>query len=265
MISAVVLTKNEEENIVDCLESVSFCEEIIVVDDYSEDRTIGVIRRIGEIREKTKIFSRHLDGDFAGQRNFGLKKAKGEWILFVDADERVTPELAREIREIGEIRGIRGIGGFYIKRRDFLFGRWLKYGEIRNIKFIRLISRASLQVRKGAGHWERRVHERLGALGTLGTLGTLKEPLLHYPHQTVSGFLREINFYTDLNAQEFYEQEKRLPRGLAIVIYPLVKFMQNYFLKLGFLDGMAGFLQASFMSFHSFLTRGKLWEMHNHD
>ena len=161
-----------------------------------------------------------------------------------------------------------GSSAFSLRRKDFLFGRWLEHGETGNIKFIRL-------VRKDKGRWERRVHERLEIRQLAdGTLGTLKEPLLHYPHQTVSEFLEKINFYTDLNAAilDSRLRGKTLTllsrcarndkwRGLSVLIYPLAKFIQNYFLKLGFLDGMAGFLQATLMSFHSFMTRGKLWEM----
>ena len=259
MISCVVLTKNEEENIVDCLESVSFCDEIIVVDDYSDDRTISVINNINFINKKTKIYQRHLDGDFAKQRNFGLEKTKGEWILFVDADERVTPELREEILE--QVRNSPSTGSgpsaFSLRRKDFLFGRWLEHGETGNIKLLRL-------VRKDKGKWERRVHEELRVRQLAdGKLGTLEGSLLHYPHQTVSEFLKEINFYTDLNVKEFYKNGIRVPPW-AIILYPLAKFVKNYFLKLGFLDGMAGYLQASIMSFHSFMTRAKLWQMYRH-
>lgn len=243
MISAVVLTKNEEKNIGECLKTLQWCDEIVVIDDYSTDKTIGVIRGFRGIGEKVKIFSRKLGGDFSAQRNYGLEKARGEWVLFVDADERVTAALAKEIGGIGEFRGIEG---FYIKRRDFLFGKWLKHGETRDIRLIRLI-------RKGAGRWERRVHEKLRILGEVGDL---REPLLHYPHQSLTEFLEDINFYTDLDAKEFYQNYRR--DDISIVFYPLAKFVQNYFLKLGFLDGMAGFLQATLMSFHSFLTRAKL-------
>lgn len=93
MISAVVLTKNEEKNIVDCIESLSFCDEVIVIDDNSEDRTVELAKR-----EEAKVFTKDLNEDFAAQRNFGLTCAKGDWVLFVDADERVTPQLVSSIK-----------------------------------------------------------------------------------------------------------------------------------------------------------------------
>ncbi len=264
MISCVILTKNEEKNIEECLGSVAWCDEIIIVDDESEDKTIGVIRGIGEIGGKTKVFSRKLNGDFAGQRNFGMEKASGEWVLFVDSDERISEELKDEI--LKHIRQVQckqvqndpsassGPSAFSLRRRDFLFGKWLRFGESGKIRLIRL-------VKKGAGEWKRAVHEKWE---TDRQIGELKNPLLHYPHQTIDEFLKEINFYTDLNAKYLYEKISHKRGGLSwlnIIFYPLAKFIKNYFLLLGFLDGVPGFLHATFMSFHSFLTRAKLWQI----
>ncbi|MGB9706711.1 MAG: glycosyltransferase family 2 protein [Microgenomates group bacterium] len=240
MISAVVLTKNEEKNIAPCLKSLWWCDEIIVIDDYSENETIPRIKNL-----KLKIYKRHLGGDFAKQRNFGLKKAQGEWVLFVDADERVTPALAAEIKK--KILKT-PYQGFYLKRQDFWGGKLLQYGETANIKLLRL-------GKKSAGWWERPVHE---VWKIKGRIGELKNPLLHYPHQTVSDFLKDINFYTDLNAKFFYQKGVKTSCW-QILAYPAGKFIVNYFLKRGFLDGTAGFIFALFMSFHSFLTRAKLW------
>lgn len=251
MLSAVVLTKNEEKNIVECLETLKWCDEIVIVDDYSGDKTIEKIQslkfKVKSYNSKLKIFQRHLDGDFAGQRNFGLEKAKGEWVLFVDADERVTSQLAKEIRGIGNFGEV---GGFSIKRRDFLFGKWLKHGETGEIKLLRL-------ARKNAGKWQRPVHE---TWEINGKVGELTSPLLHYPHPTIKEFLQNINFYSDLNARIFYQQRITNSWWL-IIIYPLGKFVQNYLIRLGFLDETAGLVFALMMSFHSFLTRAKLWQL----
>lgn len=240
MISAVVLSKNEEENVKDCLEGLKWCDEIIVVDDNSEDKTWGVARGMG-----AKVLTNSLNGDFASQRNFALRQAQGEWVFFVDADERVEQELAEEIKEAIKDPSITG---YLVKRKDFIFGRWLNHGETAGVKLLRL-------ARKGAGRWARPVHE---VWDIKGEIDELENPLLHYPHPTVEDFLQNINFYTDLRARQLYHQGAWA--GVeAIILYPLGKFLLNYFLKLGFLDGMAGFLVASMMSFHSFLTRGKLW------
>lgn len=244
MISVVILTKNEETNIVDCLESIAWCDEIIVVDDFSTDRTLQVIKNFNP---RVKIFQHELQEDFSAQRNFGLSKAKGEWILFVDADERPSNSLKGEIMDCVSSKNIE-FSGFYIKRRDILWGKELKHGETGNIKLLRF-------AKKNTGVWHGRVHE---VWKISGNLGNFKMPLLHYPHQTIGNFLREINYYTDLRAKELYDSGIRT-NFYKIVLYPKAKFFLNYFLKLGFLDGVEGLVFAIMMSFHSFLVRAKLW------
>ena len=256
MISAVVLTKNEEKNIERCINSLLWCDEIVIIDDYSEDETINIIKNA-----KVKIFQRKLNGDFAGQRNFGLGKASGEWVLFVDSDEEVSRELREEILEI--LKHIRqaqckqvqdGMNGFYINRVDYFLGKWLKYGETGDIKFLRL-------ARKVGGEWKGRIHE---VWEVTGKIGELKNPIQHFPHETVSEFLKEVNIYTDLVAQYWNEEGKKISYW-EIVLYPIGKFIHNYIIRLGFLDGGEGFIMAAMMSFHSFLARGKYWLLRHND
>ena len=250
MLSAVVLTRNEEKNLVDCIESLSFCDEVVVIDDNSEDRTLEIAKKL-----KAKVFSRLLNGDFASQRNFGLEKAKGEWVLFIDADERVTPSLRDEISKLvaGAItqltnHPITQYDGFYIKRSDFMWGRELKHGETGSMRLLRL-------ARIGGGRWEGKVHE---VWNVKGAVGQLQQPLLHYPHQSIASFLEEINLYTDIRAKELYQKGVRV-HWWSVILYPKAKFFLNYILKMGFLDGLPGLIFAILMSFHSFLVRGKLW------
>ncbi len=243
-ISAIILTKNEEKNIVDCLESLSFVDEIIVIDDYSKDRTTEVAENFNP---RIKIFQRALGGNFSEQRNFGLSKAKKEWVLFIDADERISSGLKEEITNFIKSDD-QTFQGFELERRDILWGKQLKHGETGNIKIIRF-------AKKNAGKWTGKVHE---IWNIKEQIGTLKMPLYHYPHQSIEEFLREINFYTDLRAKELYEKNVRV-NFLKIIFYPKAKFLLNYFLKLGFWDGVEGLIFAIMMSFHSFLVRGKLW------
>ena len=248
MISAVVLTKNEEKNIERCINSLLWCDKIVIIDDYSEDETINIIKN-----EKVKIFQRKLNGDFAGQRNFGLEKTKGEWVLFVDADEEVSRELREEIIEI--LKQVQDdMSGFYINREDYFLGRWLKYGETGDIKFLRL-------ARKVGGVWKEKIHE---VWEVTGKIGELKNPIQHFPHETVSEFLKEVNIYTDLVAQYWNEEGKKIGYR-EIVLYPIGKFIHNYIIRLGFLDGGEGFIMAAMMSFHSFLARGKYWLLRHND
>ncbi len=242
MISAVILTKNEEKNILKCINSLKFCDEIIVIDDDSEDKTVEIAKKIG-----ANVFIHSLDNDFSKQRNFGLNKASGEWVLFIDADEQVPSSLREDI--IQSINNpINKYDGFYIKRKDIMWGRELKYGEAGNIKLLRL-------ARKDSGKWIGKVHE---VWKMNGKTKDLNNPIVHYPHQSISEFLQEINFYTDLRAKELFEAGKKV-NSLSILLYPKLKFVVNYFIKFGFMDRIPGFIYAIMMSLHSFLVRGKLW------
>jgi glycosyltransferase involved in cell wall biosynthesis len=244
MISAVILTKNEEKNIKDCLQSLAWCDELIVIDDNSEDKTQEIARKMG-----AKVFARSLNNDFAAQRNFGLEKATQDWVLFVDSDERVSEALWYEIMaQTNDPANL--YSGFYIKRNDVMWGRELKYGEIGNIKLLRLAKR-------GVGEWQGKVHEVWKVKGK--TL-LLQKPLLHYPHSTVETFLKEINFYTDLRADELFKKKVRAS-WWSIILYPKAKFVLNYILRRGYKDGLPGLVFAIMMSFHSFLVRGKLWTL----
>jgi glycosyltransferase involved in cell wall biosynthesis len=242
MISAIVLTKNEEKNIEECLQSLSWCDEIIVIDDNSQDRTVDVAKKKG-----AKVYSHAMENDFSFQRNYGLSKAKNDWVLFIDADERVSSALWYEIMQHTN-ESISHHVGFLIKREDTMWGKVLKYGETGNIKLLRLAKR-------NAGKWTGAVHE---VWNITGNIVTLQNPLEHYPHPTVEGFLKEINFYTDLRAQELFSK-KVTTYWWSILLYPSAKFFLNYVLKRGFSDGLPGLVFALLMSFHSFLVRSKLW------
>lgn len=243
MITAVILTHNDEDIIEQCLRALTWCDEVVVVDDESVDGTVEVAKKLG-----AKVFTRKLDGDFAEQRNFGLSKAGGEWVMFVDSDEVVTNELAAEIRQKIHDENV----GYCVKRKDFFLGRWLLHGETMNVKLLRL-------AKKGAGKWKRPVHE---VLDIKGKMGELEHPLLHSPHPNVAQFLEEINRYSTLNAKYLYSQGIRIS-WWQIIVYPKAKFFVNYFWRLGFLDGVAGLVVAMMMSFHSFLTRAKLYKLHD--
>lgn len=244
MISVVILTKNEEQNVQKCLESVRWCDEIIIIDDKSSNKTLEIAKKF-----KTSIYTHALNGNFSDQRNFGLSKARSDWVLFVDSDEVVSDALVYEIQNaIGlKDQNLRDFNGFYIKRIDFMWGKQLKHGEA-SIKLLRL-------GKKGAGIWKGMAHERwqIGA-----PVGSLVNPILHFPHKNIEEFLGEINFYTDIRAKELRNKNTKV-FFWAILLYPPGKFIVNYILKRGFVDGMQGLIFAIIMSFHSFLVRGKLW------
>lgn len=240
MISTVVLTKNEQRNIKECLSSLSWCDEVIVIDDFSNDKTAEFAKDLG-----AKVYQHHLNNDFASQRNFGLKQARGEWVLFIDADERISPQLAEEIKNLYLKTTC---SGFNIKRVDYLWGKAIRFGETGNVRLLRFGKR-------NLGVWKRKVHE---FWEIKGSIGEFKNPIQHFPHQTVDEFLQEINFYSTLHAQALKEEGAKTSFFL-ILLNPLGKFIVNWVFKLGFLDGMPGFIIAIMMSFHSFLARAKLY------
>lgn len=242
MISAVVLSHNDASTIGETLKSLSWADEIIVVDDNSTDETVELVKRRG-----AKAYAHALGGDFATQRNFGLTKARGEWVLFVDSDEIVSPALAQEIKTRTKDPGI---AGYYIARNDILWGKTLAHGEVGGIWLLRL-------AKKDAGGWVRPVHE---VWEIAGNTGVLTHPLLHSPHPDVAQFLSDIDRYSTINANYFYAQQKHT-QAWQIVLYPAAKFFLNYVWRMGFLDGMQGAIVAIMMSFHSFLTRAKLYQL----
>ncbi len=245
MITVIILCKNEENNIIGCLNSLEWSDEIIIVDDYSNDATVELVKSLNN--KKITLYQRHLENDFSAQRNYGLQKAKGDWVLFVDSDERVSESLQYEI--VGSVNtSLNNISGFYIKRVDHMWGKRLRFGEPSHVKLLRL-------GRKEQGLWIGKVHERWEVSGKLGEL---KNNLIHYPHPDTVTFLKEINFYTNLRSEELYYKNIRT-NMYSIIVFPLAKFIMNFILRLGFLDGVRGLLFAVMMSFHSFLVRGKLW------
>lgn len=242
MITGVVITKNEEENISRCLSSLSWCDEIIVVDDYSLDRTELIAQKQG-----AKIFKRHLQNDYASQRNFAFSHCHTDWVLFLDADEYISPELSQEIRK----QIAKGLyDAFFIKRIDILFGQKIVYGEAGNIKLLRLAKR-------NCGMWRGNVHEEWHCKGKIGQL---KNFLIHYPHKSIFSFIKKINSYTTIKALELHSS------GVKFNFSELLgkstgKFFINFVVKLGFLDGMRGFEYALLMSLHSIMVRVKTYEL----
>jgi glycosyltransferase involved in cell wall biosynthesis len=240
MITAIILTKNEEERIERCIKSLLWCDEIIIIDDYSMDKTLSIASKF-----ETRVYQRHLNNDFAQQRNFGLSKALNEWVLFIDSDEVISEKLSNEIQN--KILDNQ-FDGFFIKRRDIFLKRELKYGETGKIKLLRL-------ARKTSGKWKRKVHEYWDIAGKIEEL---KNPILHEKKEKLSVFINKLNFYSDLHAKEL-KKEGRSINFIKIIIWPAGKFINNYILKLGFLDGTPGFMIAFMMSFHSFLAWSKSW------
>lgn len=185
--------------------------------------------------------------DFAAARNAELAKAKTEWVLFLDSDERLSPELEAEILQAVS-RKPYAFDAYSIPRLDTFLGRQLRHGEPGHTRLIRL-------ARKDFGRWERPVHE---VWHGKGRVGELQNPLLHHSHESISSFLDKINRYSTIDAQYRYDQGIKSSLW-KIAAYPIAKFKWNYLIRLGFLDGVPGTIMAIMMSFHSYLTWTKLY------
>lgn len=245
-ISVVVITKNEEKNIRACLESILWADEIIVIDSFSVDATVAIAKEYTD-----KVIQRQWPGMVGPQRNFGLDLVNSQWILFLDADERVPPELKEELLAVTEGANGSALAGARIPRKNYFFGKWLK------CSYPNYTSRF---LRKGAG----RYNEVAGGgfdtlLFTDGAVAKLKHPLIHMTGETLSQRIRKLDFDSSLQADEKFSAGQ--PVGNAeLFFHPLLAFFKVYFFKKGFLDGVDGFIYACLASFSTFLKYAKLWE-----
>lgn len=241
-ISAILLAKNEEEKIEKAVKSLSFCDEVLVIDDESTDKTKEYAQGAG-----ATVFTHSKQNEFAGQRNWAMEKAHNEWVLFVDADEVVSDELKIELKNIDVPKHITALA---IPRRDYFWGQEMKYGETRKARTSGIVR----LVKKGSGVWTGAVHETFISSGSVGKLNGF---LNHYSHNSLSEFIADINVYSTIRANELATSGKK-GSVVELLFLPFGKFIYTYFILGGFLDGAAGFVYSFVMSFHSFLVRAKL-------
>jgi glycosyltransferase involved in cell wall biosynthesis len=240
MISAVVLTSEFNPHLENCLKSLHFCDEIIAIDDNSDSQTLKILKKY-----HTKIYPHLLNSDFSDQRNFGLNKALNPWVLFVDSDEVVSPELSDKI--INTIQS-NDYTGYYLHRIDTIYGKTLLHGDVGDVWILRL-------ARKEAGAWINHVHE---IWQIDGLTSKLKGNLDHYPLNSLAQFITKLNHYSSIRAGELFSS-KQSANLITIILYPTAKFFHLWLAKLGFLDGSLGLIHALLMSLYSFLVRGKLY------
>jgi glycosyltransferase involved in cell wall biosynthesis len=242
-LSATIITCDEEHNIAACIESVRFCDETLVVDSGSKDRTVEIARSLGA-RVIEKDWPGHIE-----QKNFALAEARGEWVLSIDADERVTPALREEI-ERALASPEPGVDGYSMPRLTFYMGRWIRHSGWYPDRKLRL-------VRRGRARWGGvNPHDHLRCEGAVRAL---RGDLLHYSYRDIADHLRTIDFFTTIAARE---KQKRGQAALPNLVFgPPLKFLKAYFLKLGFLDGLPGFVIAVLGSYYVFLKYAKLIEL----
>ncbi|MEW6131171.1 MAG: glycosyltransferase family 2 protein [Acidobacteriota bacterium] len=243
-ISATLITLNEEENIQAAIESLAFADEIIVVDSESHDRTLEIARRFTD-----KIFTQKFLG-YAAQKNFAADQATHDWIFNLDADERITRELAEAIERLKQSENIPE-SAFAMPRKVFYLGKWIKHSGWYPDYKIRLYNR---QQARWEGDY---VHE---SVKTTGEVKKLTGDILHYTVNSASEHHLRIDRYTTLAAREAFSKNQRAT-FFSIALSPVVTFVKTYVFKLGFLDGVQGLSIAYFAAQYVFLKKIKLWEL----
>ncbi|WP_018248126.1 glycosyltransferase family 2 protein [Orenia marismortui] len=239
-LAALVLTYNEEGNIKECLESINWIEEIVVIDSYSSDNTIAIAKDYTD-----RVYQRKFD-DFASQRNFALDKIEATWVLVVDADERVTLELKDEILNLLTSPQA---DAYKIPRKNYFLGSWIKYCGWYPDYTLRLFK---AQENRYSGL----VHE---GVKIKGKVDKVNNAFIHYTYRNLNHYLSKINHYTSLDAEKKYKAGKK--KGLAyIILRPIVEFIKKFILKKGFLLGMPGLIVSVLSSYYQFLKYIKLWE-----
>lgn len=238
-LSVVIITKNEERNIAECLKSVSFAAEIIVLDTGSTDRTVEIAREHGARVEQA------LWEGFGLAKERALKYATREWALSLDADERISAELAQEIRQATEQSAI---DGFEIPRLTNFVGRWIRHSGWYPDYVLRLFKRERGRFSPA------QVHERVILSGPSARL---KHPLLHYSYRSIEDYISRMNRYTSLAARELFEKGERFSLWQPLVKPPAILF-KRYIIKFGFLDGWAGAEIAILSAVYVFLKYTKL-------
>ena len=242
-LTVTVITRNESPHIAAALESVAWADETIVVDSGSTDDTVAIART-----RATRVEVRDWPG-YGAQKDYAAGLASNDWILSLDADERVTPELAAEIR--GLLDRDPPLRGYRIPRTTWYLGRWIRSTDWYPDYQLRLYDRR-------AGRWNTRpVHE---SVELQGTPGLLHHPLQHYAYRDISHHLSTIDRYTSLAAAQWLAEGRRA-NVIAACIHADLAFLRNYVLRRGFRDGAAGLLVSILNSYYVFLKFAKLWEL----
>jgi glycosyltransferase involved in cell wall biosynthesis len=240
-LTVTVITLNEAANIAACLESVRWADEVLVVDSGSLDGTPDLARAAG-----ARVIVREWPG-YSAQKDYAAGEAANDWILSIDADERVTPELAAEIR--AALAREPGAAGFRIPRVTWHLGRWIRTTDWYPDYQLRLYDRRRAR-------WNRRrVHESVDANGPVGQLAS---ELQHYAYRDVSHHHATMDRYTTLAAEEMFDRGRRAG-PFDLVLHPLGAFIRNYLLRGGFRDGTAGFVISAMNAYYVFLKFAKLW------
>ncbi|MPM44675.1 hypothetical protein SDC9_91354 [bioreactor metagenome] len=242
-LTVLILAKNEEKYIRDCINSAKFADEVIVIDDYSTDRTGEIARELG-----AKVIQRSMNGDWGGQQTFAIEQARTEWTFFLDADERITPELAAEITEMVNKNEP---CAYKVPRLNHIMGQPLRHGSWYPDYVLRLTPQKNVRV-EGLVH-PHFVHGYKEQ--------KLKSDIIHYTYYTWEQYFNKFNLYTKLAAEKYSQEGKKASFAVDIALRPLFAFFKAYILKSGWRDGKIGFIMAAFHCFYTMVKYVKLYKM----
>jgi glycosyltransferase involved in cell wall biosynthesis len=242
-ITAIIPAYNEAHNIVEVLKSVDFCNEIILVDSNSTDNTVELAKPYFD-----KLLTREYIHS-ASQKNWAIPQATNDWILLVDADERVTPALKEEIIQLIPNLDTNGHAGYWMGRRNFFMGKQVRYSGWKNDKVIRLFKKSNCK------YIDKHVHSEIKADGTVGWL---ENKLLHYKYVSIDHHVNKLQRYASLQARDFDQKVGKITL-FHVVLKPFWGFFKHYVIQLGFLDGFVGFSIAYLRSYGIFMRYVKLW------
>jgi len=254
-ISVIVISKNEEEMLGGCLESISkFASEIILVDSESQDKTVQIAKKAG-----VKVISVNAGTDYSTARNIGLKNAKGDWIFYIDADERVSAQLRKEIesvtsnpaspagRQQPEI-------SYKIPRKNIILGKWVKHGGFWPDQVHRLFHKSSLI------KWTGKLHE---TPTVNGYVKILENPLHHYTARSINSALKKSSQWSQIEAQLLYDANSPRVKWWKVIKAFEVKFLDLLIIKMGLLDGVRGVILAYIQAHHQASVLVNLWQLQN--
>lgn len=226
-ISVVIITLDEADRIEDALKScLEVADEIVVVDSFSHDNTIEIAKKYG-----AKVYEKEFI-DYGSQKNFALQKAGNEWVLNLDADERVSPLLKTEILKLKKEKTI-VVDGFLVNRKTFYLGKWIKHSGWYPDRKLRLFKKEKCR-------WEGRIHERLVLAGKTDRLAG---DILHFTYRDITDHVKRVNRYSRMQAEDIVKNKKKL-LYLRCLLLPPITFLRFYTWKAGFLDGFPGLVIA---------------------
>ena len=241
-LSVLIIAHNEKDNIADAISSVSFADEVVVVDNGSDDDTGEIASKMG-----AKVIRSDENIGYADAKRLGIEHCAGEWILWLDADERISDELAEEI--VGAVKNPENFAAFRMPRKSFFLKKWIRHCGWYPDYVLRLF------LKNKARFSDDLVHEKVIVEGEVEKFSN---PIIHHTDPDIEHYLKKLNHYTTLGARQMAAQGKRVS-ALDIVIRPVATFLRMFIIKLGFLDGMHGFVLSVFSAVHTMTKYAKLY------